>query len=107
LDAIIADFHDFCASHGTASEADTRVKLIDRILKEVCGWPETELSREDHSESGFSDYIRRFPIGNAAREEVILGRTSLGSSNAVCQGSGVRTESQRWPIILRWTNGSS
>lgn len=57
LDAIIAEFNAFVAEHGAASEADTRVKFIDRVLKEVCGWPETELSREDYSESGFSDYV--------------------------------------------------
>lgn len=59
LDAIIAEFKTFVAEHGGASETDTRVKVIDRILKEVCGWPETAFSREDHSESGFSDYVLR------------------------------------------------
>ena len=57
LDVIIAEFQTFVEEQGAASETDTRIKVIDRILKEICGWPETELSREDHSESGFSDYV--------------------------------------------------
>jgi hypothetical protein len=56
LERIIAHFATFCHGHGAASETDTRVKVIDAILKDVCGWPEADLSREDHSENGFSDY---------------------------------------------------
>jgi hypothetical protein len=37
LRGIRADFNALVASHGKASEADTRVKLVDRVLKEVCG----------------------------------------------------------------------
>src|SRR5207244_331698 len=56
-------------------EADTRVKLIDRLLKEVCAWPEPELSREDRADSGFTDYqlrVRRQPfvVVEAKREGV-------------------------------------
>ena len=53
---IEASFSTFLATKGKVSEADTRVKLIDRVLKEVCMWPESELSREDRVESGFTDY---------------------------------------------------
>lgn len=86
------EFSDFIAEKGKASEADTRVKLIDRILKEVCAWPETELSREDHAESGFTDYqlrVRRqpfvvveakreglsfiFPVGSSSRSPTLDG----------------------------------
>jgi hypothetical protein len=54
---IQTDFKQFCESYGEASEADTRVKLIDKILIEVCGWPESNIKREEHSDSGYSDYI--------------------------------------------------
>jgi hypothetical protein len=57
LKEIIQEFNSFCDSEGKVSEADTRVKLIDRILVEVCSWPEASLKREHHSDSGFSDYI--------------------------------------------------
>ncbi len=56
LNAITRDFSQFCKSRGGASETDTRVKVIDRVLKEVLGWPEDDISREDHVESGFIDY---------------------------------------------------
>lgn len=59
---IIDDFKDFCTHHGKVSEADTRVKLIDRILKEALNWPEPLLSRENHTEgikAGYTDYQLR------------------------------------------------
>jgi AAA ATPase domain len=56
LKEIIQEFSSFLSQKGKASEADTRVKLVDRVLKEVCGWPEGNLSREDHVESGYTDY---------------------------------------------------
>ena len=57
LKEIAQEFRNFCENEGKVSESDTRVKLIDKILIEVCGWPETNIKRESHSDSGFSDYI--------------------------------------------------
>ncbi|MEO6611401.1 MAG: hypothetical protein ABIT05_04685 [Chitinophagaceae bacterium] len=57
LKVIESDFKEFCSRFGEASEADTRVKLIDKILVDVCGWPESNIKRETHSESGYSDYF--------------------------------------------------
>src|SRR5712671_1835180 len=56
LREIIAAFTAFCDAHGAVSEADTRVKVIDRILKEVCLWPEADITREEHVERGYIDY---------------------------------------------------
>jgi hypothetical protein len=75
LTAIADAFSEFVAEKGKSSEADTRVKLIDRILKEVCLWPETALSREDHVSSGYTDYqlkIRHTPyvVVEAKREGI-------------------------------------
>lgn len=39
------------------NEADTRAKIIDPIFKDVLGWPETEIRREQASHHGYSDYI--------------------------------------------------
>ena len=73
LQEIMNEFSVFLAEKGKASEADTRVKMIDRCLKEVCGWPEGELSREDHVESGYTDYQLRirgqpYVVAEAKRE---------------------------------------
>jgi hypothetical protein len=65
LAEIIKEFILFVESKGKASEADTRVKFIDRIIKEVCMWPESEISRENHVESGYTDYqikVRNTPL---------------------------------------------
>src|SRR6266511_617207 len=65
LKALAIEFADFCAQHGNVSEADTRAKLIDAILKDVCGWPETAISREDHVDRGYTDYILSAPARRA------------------------------------------
>jgi predicted type IV restriction endonuclease len=38
------------------SEADTRAKVIDRILVGVLNWPEQNIVREHHVDTGFIDY---------------------------------------------------
>jgi hypothetical protein len=55
LRQIRSEFTDFCKLHGAVSETDTRCKIIDRILKEVCFWPEGTITREDHVSSGYID----------------------------------------------------
>lgn len=57
LRAIKGEFADFCSVHGNVSEADTRAKVIDRILREVCDWPEPGIVREQHNERGYMDYV--------------------------------------------------
>jgi hypothetical protein len=52
----IAAFSAFCTKKGAVNEADTRAQVIDRVLQEVCGWPRSELSREEHVHRGFIDY---------------------------------------------------
>lgn len=75
LRQITAEFADFCALRGAVTEADTRAKVIDRLLREVCGWPESALSREDHVDRGYIDYVltlqgRRFLSVEAKREGI-------------------------------------
>lgn len=70
---IIDEFANFIKYRGEASEADTRVKLIDRVLKDVLGWEEKYITREDKSESGYRDYTlevngRKSVVVEAKRE---------------------------------------
>ena len=44
LSRTIKDFEEFVRAKGAVSESDTRVKLIDRILVQVCGWPEAAIT---------------------------------------------------------------
>ena len=39
------------------SEADTRVKIIDYLLKSCLGWEEENIKRELHVNSGYIDYV--------------------------------------------------
>lgn len=44
------------------SEADTRSKIIDPILKECLNWQDDDVFREEHANPGFVDYVLK--IGN-------------------------------------------
>jgi len=64
LKALKAEFAALVTARGDINEADTRANLIDKILIQVCGWPEAEIHREVHAERGYMDYtlaIRRRP----------------------------------------------
>jgi predicted type IV restriction endonuclease len=92
LKEIIKDFSDFIADKGAASEADTRVKLIDRILVQVCGWPEEAITREEHVESGFIDYSlsiqnRRYVAVEAKREGISFVLPSTTSKGLKLSGT--------------------
>jgi len=56
ISKIFDDFSDFCSKGGKVSEADTRSKIIDRILKEGLGWDEKDIRREGPIERGYLDY---------------------------------------------------
>lgn len=53
LQQIICDYPESI----NLSETDTRCKIIDKILVNVLGWNEQNISREHHTDAGFSDYI--------------------------------------------------
>jgi hypothetical protein len=41
----------------TQTEADTRARLIDRIVAEVLDWPQENIAREENAHPGFMDYV--------------------------------------------------
>jgi predicted type IV restriction endonuclease len=49
------DLHKYSLEKQT--EADTRARLIDRILAEVLDWPPESILREEHAHPGFMDYV--------------------------------------------------
>jgi hypothetical protein len=68
-------FAVFRAGRGSVSEADTRAKVIDKILTDVCFWPEGAIAREERADSGLIDYslsvqTRRFVVVEAKKEGV-------------------------------------
>lgn len=91
LRAIVEEFSRFVAAKGAVSEADTRVKLIDRVLVQVCAWPEDAITREENVESGFIDYSlsvqnRRYVAVEAKKEGVAF--TFPAASSKVLKISG-------------------
>lgn len=59
LRGIIDEFKTFCDGRGTVSEADTRAKVITKVLRDVLFWPENEIDREPVSDIGRLDYRLR------------------------------------------------
>jgi len=43
------------------TESDTRSKIIDKLLIDVLGWSETDITREEHGDSGYYDYRLSMP----------------------------------------------
>jgi predicted type IV restriction endonuclease len=39
------------------TEADTRARLIDRLLSEVLDWPPENVRRGEHAHPGYMDYV--------------------------------------------------
>lgn len=75
LAEIYTSFGYFCQHRGQVNEADTRAKIIDRILKEVLDWPEDSLNRELPVHHGFLDYLlmsgsRKLIVVEAKREGI-------------------------------------
>ena len=58
------------------SEADTRAKFLDPIFKEVLGWDEDDITREEHVHSGYLDY--QFRIGEV--KKLVLEAKKTGHS---------------------------
>jgi len=76
LEQIYSDFASFCKDRGKVSEADTRAKIIDRILADVLYWPEADLIREENVNEGFIDYLLKAKQKNF----LVLEAKKVGSS---------------------------
>lgn len=54
LEALMSDVESYSST--IKSEQDTRLKVIDRVLQEVLGWPLEDISTEETTSDGFVDY---------------------------------------------------
>jgi len=41
----------------STTEADTRLRVIDRVLIEILGWPRADIKTEEKTDTGFADYV--------------------------------------------------
>jgi predicted type IV restriction endonuclease len=58
------------------TEADTRAKIIDPILRECLNWQEDDIFREEHANPGFVDYVLK--IGS--RNVLVIEAKKFGHS---------------------------
>lgn len=69
-----------------ANEAATRLKVIDRVIKEVLGWTEDDISPEEHvSEDGkttYADYVLR-----TANSAIVVEAKKVGASFEITPSS--------------------
>jgi hypothetical protein len=73
FESILADQGQF--NFASQTESDTRARLITRILREALDWPDPNISREEHANPGFMDYVlslQRRVIVVEAKKQVIL-----------------------------------
>jgi hypothetical protein len=92
LERIIQEFANFLKDKGRVSEADTRANLIDKILTQVCCWPEAAISREEHVDRGYIDYslsvqARRYVSVEAKREGIAFSFPETDSRTLKLSGS--------------------
>lgn len=76
LGEIYTDFGDFCKNRGQVTESDTRAKIIDRIIKEVLGWPESSIEREPPVHHGYIDYL----LSHAGKRNLVIESKREGIS---------------------------
>lgn len=106
LDAAYEAFKAFARDHAAelnspTTEADTRLRVIDRILIEVLGWPRDDLSLEEATGTGFADYICRAQdkarlIVEAKRDGRSLGCEGKAPATAFkLSGPAFRTEAAK------------
>ncbi|WP_269515056.1 hypothetical protein [Brevundimonas subvibrioides] len=65
------------------NEADTRFKILDRILMEVLEWPNDSIDTEESVKDGFVDYTLRTIDGRAVSiiEAKRVGKLTLGTAS--------------------------
>src|SRR5216683_2245845 len=90
IDIAFAAFEKLSAEISTysktiASESDTRLKVIDRILTEVLGWSHGAIRTSEQAGSGYTDYVLR--IGNSCRL-VIEAKKDGAAFNLQSRNSG-------------------
>jgi AAA domain len=85
LETIIGEVRGY--AEGLLSEQDTRLKVINRLLTEVLGWPLSEIFTEESTGDGFIDYkltvngLARLVV-EAKRDDRTLGTEGRTSGRA-------------------------
>ena len=75
VDLALSKFKELAKeSNMDLTEADTRVKIIERIFKDCLGWEEDDISREPYANPGYADYL--FSIDKVPRFVVEAKRES-------------------------------
>ena len=92
LDLLISEVTDY--KDTIRSEQDTRLKVVDRILTEILGWPFDEIATEEPSARGFIDYkltVRGFArlVVEAKRDSRELGLETRSAGRAFKLGGPV------------------
>jgi len=48
----------------STTEADTRLRVIDRVLIEILGWPRADIKTEEKTDTGFADYVCKWTFAH-------------------------------------------
>lgn len=74
----VASLDELCAeveahSDGNENEATTRLRIIDKLLMDVLGWPVEAINCEEYHEGGFLDYVVGAPQSRLVLEAKRVG----------------------------------
>lgn len=84
----------------SVTEADARLRVIDRILVEVLGWPRGDVQAEERTDSGFADYVCKDAslsrlVVEAKRDNRTLGVDNKSMTTYRLNGPVFRSEAAR------------
>src|SRR5690606_4882414 len=85
------------------TEADTRLRVIDRILIEALGWPQASIDTESQSEAGRLDYI----LNGAFEKAVVEAKRSGDAFDIDLQGTTRASYKVNSPVLRSGSTGTA
>lgn len=86
------------------TEADTRLRAVDRVLIEVLGWPRSDIATEERADAGFADYVckaesRSRLVVEAKRDGRVLGVDNRACTTYKLSGPVFKSEAAREGVL--------
>ena len=83
------------------TEQDARLRLVDRLLTEVLGWPRNFIETEKHQQHGFADYV----LGSPERKLFVIEAKKSGAKLIDSTLDSLRNYKLRSPALRSAQDG--
>jgi energy-coupling factor transporter ATP-binding protein EcfA2 len=96
----------------STTEADARLRVIDRILIDVLGWPRGDIQTEERADTGYADYVCKHMalsrmVVEAKRDSRTLGVDNKAMTTYKLSGPVFRSEAAKEGITQAIAYGGS